>query len=727
MKLSQFTPETGRNILQGKIIPSVTLESAGGDTSGIKNMGNALGAVATLIDKQWTKDQNDRVFDALNDYEQQKNAALFDEKNGLFYTMQGKSAEGLQQAFQEQESKIRQSVMERYGIKSEYAVGAFRKQIEPSYTSTLKSIDNQQRSEMEKYTANQDTVDFTNMTNQIIANPSSAPALFGGYSQRATARAAGLGIDPDAQKVFMQGQIDKAAGSVLQTAVENNDYENGISNLAYFKTMGASAGTLNKFDNAFRKQKDVKIASTIADRAIQENPNIIYDTDENILAYFKKTHPYQDISGSDIGNQIAEYAEKNYTIGDHWKGTVTDDDSIQCDSWTADVYKKTGLFPDGEITRASDFGDAYHEAGTGYTPKPGDFIDGEKHVGIYLGNNRYMARNSSGGIHIGTMEEWNDFFGEPIGYGSVAEATGSTSPEVAAARQEALGNEFLNAIRKKKQAADQQNSQIMESVRNTIISMNQSGSTKQDIFNYLSNMKDMSPSLGHSAAFQNMLLNYSVIPKTTSSNGSSGGTSGMATKLNALEVSSVEALIGNQLHNQEELSEFIGHLVSQGRTMSDSTLVSLQKKMDDYEHGAGQYAIKIDCSKAEVAARLGKDPKEITDMEYNMAKDQVQVWATRYNAENGRYPSQIELRNQVEQELTMDKVGGTDYTSSATMGAAGIEYIMRATQDRDSLREVRFHNDGKVYLLTDMEVNAILEGRATPSEADEWDTENRRS
>lgn len=520
--------------------------------------------------------------------------------------------------------------------------------------------------------------------------------------------------------------MDKAASSVLQTMVENNDYENGISTLALMKTLGANAEILNKYDNAFRKQKDVKIAGNLVDRAIADNPNLIYDTDENILAYFKKMHPYQDISGSDLGNRIAEFAEKSYTLGDHWKGTVTDDDSIQCDSWTADVYKKTGLFPDGTITRASDFGSAYHQTGDGYKPQPGDFIDGEKHVGIYLGNNRYMARNSSGGIHIGTMEEWNEWFGDPIGYGSVAEAAGegSTSPEVAAARQEALGNEFLNQIHKKRQAADQQNNQIIESVRNTIISMNQNGNSKQDIFNYLSNMRDMNPTLAHSGTFQNLMLNYSTIPKTSSG---SFGTGQAVTKMSALDIRDIEALIGNRLNSQDDLSEFIYDQVSKGRVFSDSTIVSLQNKMDDYEHGTGKYAIKIETSKAEVAASMGINSKDISDMDYNVAKSQTQEWAIQYNNENGRYPSQVEVQKYLQSELQMDRTGGTDYTSRAKMGAAGIEYILRAPADSDGLREVKFHDNGKVYVLTDMEVNAILEGRATQSEADDWDTENRRS
>lgn len=731
MKLSQFAPEINRNILQGKVMPSVTMESAGGDTSGLKSMGNALGIVAGIIDKQWTKDQNDKVFDALNDYEQQKNSTLYDEKNGLFYTMQGKSAEGLQQAFQEQENKIRQSVIEKYKLNSNYAMAAFKKQIEPSYTSTLKAIDNQQRSEMEKYTGNQDTVDFNNTVNQMIGNPKSIPALLGGYMQRTGARAEGLGIDPAAQQIFKQGQLDKAASSVLEPMAENNDYENGISAMAYFKTLGASAGTLSKYDNVFRKQKNVKIASSLVDRALQENPNLIYDTDENARAVFRKMHPLEKVSGNDIGKTIAEFAEKNYTIGDHWMGTVTDDDSIQCDSWTADVYRQKGVFPDGTITRASDFGNAYHKAGTDYTPQPGDFIDGEHHVGIYLGDNRYMARNSSGGIHIGTMEEWDEWFGKPIGYGSVAEVMGegSTSPEVAEARQQALEDEFLNDVHKARQAADQQNAQTMEGIRDTIISMNQNGSTRQDIFNYLSNMKDMNPGLGRYSPFSNLLLNYSVVPKTSSGGTAAGGSAGSsgAVKMNALDVQNVKALIGNGLNSQDDLLEFINDQVSKGRAFSDSTIVSLQKEMDDYTNGSGKYAIQIHATRGDVIAEMGVDGKSITDLEFNVAKDQTREWAIQYNNENGRYPSQVELRKFLESELAMEQVGGTDYTSRAQEGAAGIEYIMRSSTDRDALREVKFHDSGKVYLLTDMETNAILEGRASETDADEWDTENRRS
>ncbi len=722
MKLSQFTPETNRNILQGRITPSVTMESVGGDTSGARALGNALGAVAGVIEKQWTKDQNDKVFDALNDYEQQKNSALYDEKNGLFYTMQGKNAEGLQQAFQEQESKIRQSVIEKYGLSSNYAMSAFKKQIEPSYTSTLRSIDNQQRSEMEKYTANQDSVDFDNTINQMVGDSRNAVTFATGYLQRMEARTAGLGIDDAGRQVFKHGQLNKMADKALSVAVENNDYETGINLMAFVKSMGADASVINKFDNAFRKQKDVKIAANFVDQAIKQNPGMIYWTDKQIDDWYDKNHPWQETQG-DIGNTIVDFVKNNYKLGDQWMGNVTDNPTIQCDSWTADAYKRVGLFPDGDITRASDFGDAYHKAGTGYTPQPGDFIDGEKHVGIYLGNNQYMARNSSGGIHIGSMEEWNEFFGAPIGYGSVGELKGSTSPEVAEARHNSQRAEFLNGIHKQKQAADQQNAQTMKGIRDTIIAMNQAGNSRQDIFNYLSNMKDMNPGLDEYSPFGNLLMSYSVIPKTNSSGGSGNGSSGgqTYTKMGAMDMRNAEALIGNGINSQDDLNTFIGAQMQAGRVFTDSQVVSLQNSMDDYTNGSGKYAVPIETTKSEVCAAMGKNPNSIKDLEYNVAKSQVKAWAVQYNSENGRWPSQVEIRNQLIEELTTDQLGGSEQMSRAQMGAAGIEYIVQ----NGDLKEVKFADNGRVYKLTDEQIDEITKGKASESDADSWDSANR--
>lgn len=129
-------------------------------------------------------------------------------------------------------------------------------------------------------------------------------------------------------------------------------------------------------------------------------------------------------SGSDAGDKVLE-AVKGYKIGDQWMG-ASGDSRNQCANWVSDVYSKIGLPELGNENGdklMTNFGKAYHKAGSGYTPQPGDAINFKKHVGIYVGNGKYMARNSEGGVHVGTMSEAIKNFGQPIGYGSIGDYT----------------------------------------------------------------------------------------------------------------------------------------------------------------------------------------------------------------------------------------------------------------------------------------------------------------
>lgn len=131
-----------------------------------------------------------------------------------------------------------------------------------------------------------------------------------------------------------------------------------------------------------------------------------------------------DASGSDAGDKVLE-AVKGYKIGDQWMG-ASGDSRNQCANWVSDVYSKIGLPELGNENGdklMTNFGKAYHKAGSGYTPQPGDAINFKKHVGIYVGNGKYMARNSEGGVHVGTMSEAIKNFGQPIGYGSIGDYT----------------------------------------------------------------------------------------------------------------------------------------------------------------------------------------------------------------------------------------------------------------------------------------------------------------
>ena len=49
MKLSQFSGDINKNIMQGKIIPTATLESEGGNTAGLTTLGKAAGDRKSVV------------------------------------------------------------------------------------------------------------------------------------------------------------------------------------------------------------------------------------------------------------------------------------------------------------------------------------------------------------------------------------------------------------------------------------------------------------------------------------------------------------------------------------------------------------------------------------------------------------------------------------------------------------------------------------------------------
>ena len=150
-----------------------------------------------------------------------------------------------------------------------------------------------------------------------------------------------------------------------------------------------------------------------------------------------------------IGRLAADIAA-GHPQGEQWMGNIKDP-TIQCDSYTANVYAEAGIDSIGGQSTQGIINDdafraagAYHEAGGGYEPEAGDLVDFAGHVGIYMGNGMVNSRQSLGGVQTISMDEAESYFGAVQGYGSLAEATGGrtvterrsgTREEAEAARQ----------------------------------------------------------------------------------------------------------------------------------------------------------------------------------------------------------------------------------------------------------------------------------------------------
>lgn len=132
--------------------------------------------------------------------------------------------------------------------------------------------------------------------------------------------------------------------------------------------------------------------------------------------------------------------------GSGWMGDVTSNPSIQCDSWTGDVYAKSGINLGRSIVNDEDFRakGLWHDnngmsySGTtpmadGYKAKPGDTIgwynpDRDSwHYGIIIDDNKLMSRDSTGGLTTHTFDEARELFGPVLGIGEIGPLLGNVT------------------------------------------------------------------------------------------------------------------------------------------------------------------------------------------------------------------------------------------------------------------------------------------------------------
>ena len=120
-----------------------------------------------------------------------------------------------------------------------------------------------------------------------------------------------------------------------------------------------------------------------------------------------------------IGEDVVASAMNH--LGESW-GENT------CSIFASSMLEEAGIYglsdPNGD-NMAQKAGAAYHDKNDGYQPKAGDIIEWGGHVGIYDGAGGYIASNTKTGIHHGSMEEAEDWFGPVQGYISTAQYTGN--------------------------------------------------------------------------------------------------------------------------------------------------------------------------------------------------------------------------------------------------------------------------------------------------------------
>lgn len=160
-----------------------------------------------------------------------------------------------------------------------------------------------------------------------------------------------------------------------------------------------------------------------------------------------------------IGEIAAQKAidEYNAAPGSQWLNPdLTNDMENSCAAFVSTMYGAAGVMSDltasgNNLDAMFQNASAWYGPGSGYTPSAGDYVSGPKHVGMYVGNNTVISRDSAGGLQSHDLDQWKQEFGF-IGYGSVAKLTGgATSTQTV----DENGRALQEAQRKLQQAKDE--------------------------------------------------------------------------------------------------------------------------------------------------------------------------------------------------------------------------------------------------------------------------------
>lgn len=160
-----------------------------------------------------------------------------------------------------------------------------------------------------------------------------------------------------------------------------------------------------------------------------------------------------------LGEIAAQKAIDAYNAapGSQWLNPdLTTDMNNSCAAFVSTMYGAAGVM--SELTASGNTLDAmfqnayaWYGPNSKYSPAPGDYVSGPGHVGMYVGNNTVISRDSKGGLQQHDLDQWKQEFGF-IGYGSVKALTGgATSTQTV----DENGRALQEAQRKLQQAKDE--------------------------------------------------------------------------------------------------------------------------------------------------------------------------------------------------------------------------------------------------------------------------------
>lgn len=667
MKLTQYDSTINRNLSNAKINPITDPNAYGANVTGTEALGNALGQVIDARTKAWMKDQNDRVVDATNEYNRQINSLLYDEKNGLTNTMQGKNAEGLQAAYQQNEEQIRQQIMRQYGISSEYANRAFHNQVETSITSNLDSIDKFQRKEFLSYASNQMTEMNENAINSIVRSPDSFESVYGNMETTSRAIMAGTGMDEKSIDIKQRAILDHTAETVLSTLAASNDYERGNTLIGQLRARGGNEVILKKYETLFTGKKVAKTTKDSAETWLNNHPEMMGKSKEEVWEAYRKENPLQLPAQSNetalgrIGDTIA----KELGWDPSWGFAIAAHESGRGESAPGNNYFGYKWDGEGEYQELNTW--ERDENGNAYstTAKFKKYATPEESAMSYVNwIKTYCTPEEIKGVKspadvVHIMKKHGYFTDHEESYAASAtelakeySAPAPMSDEEKAALEETERNSFFSVLGEHLQAKKAKETEMMNNLQIQLMDMTENGTSNEDMYEFIKSKGVENPELLNNGSYRSLRLSALKAVKGEDAYG------GFGTKENQNKAfEKYMNRIGVDILDKKTLDEDLKNAAEiLGKAFRPEQIIELEQELTRAQAGEGKYAIKIDEDKNDVMDMTGLAKPEI-EKYFSEAKKIVMQKAFEFKNKNGREPNQFERKNMWIEAYTQKKVG----------------------------------------------------------------------
>lgn len=699
MKLTQYDSTINRNLSNAKINPITDPNAYGANVTGTEALGNALGQVIDARTKAWMKDQNDKVVDATNEYNRQINSLLYDEKNGLTNTMQGKNAEGLQAAYQQNEEKIRQQIMRQYGISSEYANRAFRNQVETSITSNLDSIDKFQRKEFLSYASNQMTEMNENAINSIVRSPDSFESVYGNMETTSRAIMAGTGMDEKSIDIKQRAILDHTAETVLSTLAASNDYERGNTLIGQLRARGGNEVILKKYETLFTGKKVAKTTKDSAETWLNNHPEMMGKSKEEVWEAYRKENPLQLPAQSNetalgrIGDTIA----KELGWDPSWGFAIAAHESGRGESAPGNNYFGYKWDGEGEYQELNTW--ERDENGNAYstTAKFKKYATPEESAMSYVNwIKTYCTPEEIKGVKspadvVHIMKKHGYFTDHEESYAASAtelakeySAPAPMSEEEKAALEETERNSFFSVLGEHLQAKKAKETEMMNNMQIQLMDMTENGTSNEDMYEFIKSKGVENPELLNNGSYRSLRLSAL---KAVTQEKSHGGFGGAEAQNKAF--AGIKASIGTDIMNDDDLNKTLKELEQRGYGFTPAQIVELSQELTKAQAGEGKYSVKIDDTETDVMDMTGLAKPDI-QKNYAEAKKIVMQEAFDFKSKTGREPNQFERKGMWIKALTEQKVGpdygffgmSTPEASPAQLMELGIKSVSYTYDDK---------------------------------------------